>query len=158
MFVNIYTFILQQLVVFCQNFGLKNRSPWTFIRGFTVNKLFSNKELSSKTIAFLVFIAYFVTWLHTFPNSYNYMVFSDTPEAVEYSKELEKFEQWRGHVPSYAATVLVSFVSDKITIFYRMSKKISTLQAKNSLGLPRQKFEKQGDHANFLLEVFPDTL
>ncbi|KAI6183202.1 Seven TM Receptor [Aphelenchoides bicaudatus] len=65
-----------------------------------------NKDLTNRQIAIMVFCAYFVTWLHTFPNSYNYMVFSDTPEAAEYTKELERFEQWKGNVPSYAATIL----------------------------------------------------
>jgi hypothetical protein len=37
------------------------------------------------------------------------MVFSGTPEAEEYDKELERFEQWKGNGrPSYAATILVS--------------------------------------------------
>lgn len=66
-----------------------------------------NKELTSKTIAIMVFFAYFVTWLHTFPNSYNYMVFGPSPETIEYSKKLEKYSQWKGNVPSFAATVLV---------------------------------------------------
>lgn len=66
-----------------------------------------NIELSNKKISILVFVAYFVTWLHTFPNSYNFMVFSDTPEAEEYNKELERFEMWNGSIPTYAATVLV---------------------------------------------------
>jgi hypothetical protein len=39
------------------------------------------------------------------------MVFGPSPETIQYTQELEKFPQWKGNVPSYAAAALVNIIS-----------------------------------------------
>jgi hypothetical protein len=56
----------------------------------------------------MVFAAYFITWLHAFPNSLNYLIIGPTPNTTEYTKELEEFGLFKNNVPSYGVTQLVS--------------------------------------------------
>jgi hypothetical protein len=55
----------------------------------------------------MVFFAYFLTGLYGFINSYNNMIFGPSSESIEYNRELEKYHQWKGNVPSYAVTVRI---------------------------------------------------
>ncbi|KAI6196126.1 hypothetical protein M3Y94_01072100 [Aphelenchoides besseyi] len=67
-----------------------------------------NTELQSRTIYIQVFFAYFITWLHAFPNSFNYLEIGPRPETVEFTSELQQFELFNttDGVPSYGVTVL----------------------------------------------------
>ncbi|KAI6174518.1 hypothetical protein M3Y97_00999600 [Aphelenchoides bicaudatus] len=65
-----------------------------------------NRELSSKSISLMVFAAYFITWLHAFPNSLNYLIVGPTQNTTEYTEELDKFELFKGDFPSYGVTQL----------------------------------------------------
>jgi hypothetical protein len=58
----------------------------------------------------MVFAAYFITWLHAFPNSLNYLIIGPTPNTTEYNQELEKFDMFKGNVPSFGVTQLVSWI------------------------------------------------
>ncbi|KAI6193516.1 hypothetical protein M3Y96_01025900 [Aphelenchoides besseyi] len=67
-----------------------------------------NTELQSRTIYIQVFFAYFITWLHAFPNSFNYLEIGPRTETAEFTSELQRFELFNttDGVPSYGVTVL----------------------------------------------------
>ncbi|KAI6238635.1 hypothetical protein M3Y99_00667800 [Aphelenchoides fujianensis] len=67
-----------------------------------------NVELSTRTLGWLVFVAYFVTWLHAFPNSLNYLQVGPRAEAADFTRELERHAEFRTArgVPSFGVTVL----------------------------------------------------
>jgi hypothetical protein len=60
----------------------------------------------------MVFAAYFITWMHAFVNSFNFLEIGPSSESIEFTRELQKFPDWKTYVPSYSVTVLVSFLID----------------------------------------------
>lgn len=68
---------------------------------------FSNRELSTKTIAILVFCAYFYVFLYAFPlrNLQPNLVFGPSEKTANLTVLLEQFSDWKDQVPSYLTTL-----------------------------------------------------
>ncbi|KAI6180148.1 hypothetical protein M3Y98_00688100 [Aphelenchoides besseyi] len=67
-----------------------------------------NRDLTNFQVYSMVFIAYFITWFHTFVVSFLFLEIGPSPNSVQFTRELEQFPQWKGDVPSFSVTVLGS--------------------------------------------------
>lgn len=71
----------------------------------------------------MVFSAYFITWLHSVPNSFTYLTKGPLPETIEHTRELLQYPELcdNGVVPTYTVTVLVSCRSElQLTVTTRV--------------------------------------
>lgn len=68
-----------------------------------------NRNLTNRQLFLMVFAAYFITWLHAFPNSFLSLEIGPSPDSLEFTRELQTFPDWTNNVPSYAVTVLVKY-------------------------------------------------